>query len=791
MSNTVPDNMLLLMDSDALRAKFFRHADKGSSMTFSSFAIALDDLDIRKDQSEIDEIRQRYDLKNNGRIGEKDFLAAIHSKSKMEHMLDGLPIIRTLSNCLSSQTSTTSKMDHFINMSDEEITQSLNKAIQIIRAILLKQQQLLSSVSKKIVPQEAQHNLPGKTDVSAQDGNTSALNPGEMDVGAGADLAGGIAKDGRGHTPLRSRAKDSSWLKTESHTKIAKPSSDVKDENGHTALHHAVVNQRLSLIQTLCTKGANVNCQDNEGWTPLMVAAGTGQLKVVKYLLLQAKADVHVKTKSGESAVLFACQSGHLNVVKFLAEQSKLDVLSVTDDARQTPLHFCAGAGRLDVVRYLVEHQGVSVDVADSTGCTPLMHACVKAHLDVAKWLSNEAGANKSYQFVEGTTALMLASEMGHLEVVEWLLVESALNIDGVNSEGINALMYACDGGHLDVAEHLVLKSANPKAASKLGGVTPLICASDEGHLEVVRFLVNDCKVNVEAKESEDGMTALLGAVQNGHHETVAFLVKDAKANVNVQTRIEQYSALHLAAENGDQYLVAFLIEEGKADLSLTTRKGETALSLAERAGHEDIIEFLRTTSKEETIEPSQEHSDALSPTRALTSQPHTTEKDDTSEPSEMLSVASSIAITSPPNPTSSKEDTSSEPCETSTVTPSTAFTSHQASATDKENNSSSEETSEIRVTTPSIALTSSKQPHLTAEESNSKPGELRPIAFTLQQPNNNLQSLSNSEIDEPGSKCTANSAPPAHLAPAMQAIDTPSEGAPSEPEILTHNAKE
>ena len=55
-------------------------------------------------------------------------------------------------------------------------------------------------------------------------------------------------------------------------------------------------------MRYLLEKGANIEVEDSNGWTPLIFAAKYGHLDVVKYLL-ERGANIEAKDKNGRSAV--------------------------------------------------------------------------------------------------------------------------------------------------------------------------------------------------------------------------------------------------------------------------------------------------------------------------------------------------------------------------------------------------------------------------------------------------------------------------------------------------------
>uniref|UniRef100_A0A3B4ET13 Uncharacterized protein n=1 Tax=Pundamilia nyererei TaxID=303518 RepID=A0A3B4ET13_9CICH len=82
-----------------------------------------------------------------------------------------------------------------------------------------------------------------------------------------------------------------------------------KTENSRTPLMHAVCLQdpgtRAKFTRLLLEKGADVNCQDEDGRTALSHACEMGHLDVVK-LLVQFNADPDITDSWGNSALMYA-----------------------------------------------------------------------------------------------------------------------------------------------------------------------------------------------------------------------------------------------------------------------------------------------------------------------------------------------------------------------------------------------------------------------------------------------------------------------------------------------------
>ncbi|MBA3954475.1 ankyrin repeat domain-containing protein [Candidatus Dependentiae bacterium] len=74
--------------------------------------------------------------------------------------------------------------------------------------------------------------------------------------------------------------------------------TDLSDKR--TALHDAATDDNMTLAQLLVNKGAGLNPQDRNGYTPLMLAAQTGSQEVFNFLLSKG-ANVAKKNKMGQT----------------------------------------------------------------------------------------------------------------------------------------------------------------------------------------------------------------------------------------------------------------------------------------------------------------------------------------------------------------------------------------------------------------------------------------------------------------------------------------------------------
>jgi len=84
-------------------------------------------------------------------------------------------------------------------------------------------------------------------------------------------------------------------------------------------LIEAVKNGDYSVAEKLASMGADVNQQDEQGWTPLNFAAGKGDLSMVKFLV-ERGADVFKVGRDLRTPYMIALAAGRVSVVKYLRE---------------------------------------------------------------------------------------------------------------------------------------------------------------------------------------------------------------------------------------------------------------------------------------------------------------------------------------------------------------------------------------------------------------------------------------------------------------------------------------
>jgi len=132
--------------------------------------------------------------------------------------------------------------------------------------------------------------------------------------------------------------------------------ADLTDKFDKTALFFAVDSHSkrvVEIIQDLLRQGAELNLQDFEGITPLMIAAANGDANALKTLLSKG-ADTKIgESKDGETALIRAIDAGKTESVKILLDQGADP--NLRDKRNRTPLGHAKYLGYEAMVELLLK----------------------------------------------------------------------------------------------------------------------------------------------------------------------------------------------------------------------------------------------------------------------------------------------------------------------------------------------------------------------------------------------------------------------------------------------------
>lgn len=122
-------------------------------------------------------------------------------------------------------------------------------------------------------------------------------------------------------------------------------------------------------------------------------------------------------------------------------------------------------------------------------------------------------------------------------------------------------------------------------------GWSPLHLACASGRLHIVECLFHDGKADPNVKSIHELMTPLHVCCWNGHINVVKYLIENEEARI-VDTSEFGYTSLHYASKNGKELVCKYLCQKG-IDVNAINDEDQTALLLAAKHGHIDIVKYL------------------------------------------------------------------------------------------------------------------------------------------------------------------------------------------------------
>lgn len=246
------------------------------------------------------------------------------------------------------------------------------------------------------------------------------------------------------------------------------PRAFNENENTDAEGENVVVTSDLSsrqAIELLLQYGANVNCQDADGVTPLAIACQRGNYYGVVSLVKASQIDIEIGDNQGSTALHEACENGSIQIVKLLLAKGATISIANTDGV--TPLHIACREGYDDIVNYLLlcghHEKDVLVTAKDIHGSTSLHFAVESGNEKVVESILVN-GANPIAKKKNEVTPLHIAARNGNKKIAALLLeyrdtIRTDFNIiEMPDNERNTPLHFAARHNQCEMIKYLVQK---------------------------------------------------------------------------------------------------------------------------------------------------------------------------------------------------------------------------------------------------------------------------------------------------------------------------------------------
>ena len=335
-------------------------------------------------------------------------------------------------------------------------------------------------------------------------------------------------------------------------------SNDIEKEYLPILICTQIGRGNLLEIQNLIDLGANFDCQDYDGRSPLHIAASDDRVEILRMLLREGRCkNINPEDVNGNTPLNDAVRAGNSECVKLLISNSATLTLRITDihsfkadaylDASEVGSELCILiflGKRYSVMRFI--ECGVDVNCSDYDKRSPLhLAVCCNDPLLCSFLVSRGANVQAKDRF--GNSPLDDANRCGFSNIAELLNTpreELAANI--MNSHVFEDS--EDDSWRSNDTESLLL-------------VPSAVCiAAGNGNIEQLKLLLRETNVDPSAGDY-DGRTALHVAAVQGRNEIVELLLSRG-ANANAIDRWGR-NPLWEAIRNENDHIATLLRSHG------------------------------------------------------------------------------------------------------------------------------------------------------------------------------------------------------------------------------------
>ncbi|XP_052743946.1 transient receptor potential channel pyrexia-like isoform X2 [Bicyclus anynana] len=329
---------------------------------------------------------------------------------------------------------------------------------------------------------------------------------------------------------------------------------DVKDKDGYTVLQTAVKAGWVTGVCIALEAGADVTIRANDGETPIHCAAALGDLDILNEILSipkQSKDYIDCQNDEGETPLSKAVLFGHLKCVDIILNEGASIKLIMPGNVNV--LHVAAEFGHDGILKHLLEYDdGIAEDMindlttADRRGFGPIHFAVLNNHVECVKYLLSKNAdirLRTTDSPFKSSTPLHLAALKNFESVAKAILNHDRTTIYEVNNMGWYPLHTAGHHGSRDIITLLLQEGAD------LSGYT-------DGPKKFRRTAI-DMIINNISKP-----TSFLEKVFDSYISSNSQNFQDSKCEVTVDYRIlmptvcemEQMKVIEALLETGNRF---------------------------------------------------------------------------------------------------------------------------------------------------------------------------------------------------------------------------------------------
>lgn len=355
--------------------------------------------------------------------------------------------------------------------------------------------------------------------------------------------------------------------------------------DGKNMIHLAVMKSQTEMIPFLVESGAEINAEDDENLTPLLIAIKNDEPEQIS-VLIENGAEIEKRNADGQTPIFFAIENFSGAAVQTLIDK-KADI-EAKDTRGRTPFLFAYEVDNVDAAGKLLNAKATfpqqQIFTALNDKKLSYLLLLLKAGADIT--VKDSAGRNALHVAAENCDASSLSL---FLEVPE-----DASIINQKDSKGRTPLILACGTGSGFTNGVVLLLNAGGSTEEKDASGNTAIHSSiltntDSASKELSQIVLEKNSGLLNAKNNA-GQTPLMISLQNKKPETSAWILAfhpDVLAKDNLGN-----TSLHYACSSGIEDSVKKIVSLG-ADVNVLNSQNESPICIASKKQYENISDIL------------------------------------------------------------------------------------------------------------------------------------------------------------------------------------------------------
>ena len=349
--------------------------------------------------------------------------------------------------------------------------------------------------------------------------------------------------------------------------------------DGTTALHWAVHNSDVDMVDRLIRAGANVNAKNEFGTTPMSEGVSAGNTAVLEKLL-KAGANPNTPLVDGMTPLMAIAKTTNVAAARLLLDHGA-NVNATEQQKNQTALMWAAGQSQGEMVKELVK-RGADLNARAAVNNMSTASFNPAGFMEWPANVSSEPRAGGP--LAGGLTALLYASREGCTECVK-AMVAGGVDLNMQDPQGVTALIMATQNLHFDTASILIKAGADVNRWD-MWGRTPLYMTVD------VNTLPHGGRADRPSLDETTGLEVIRMLLEAGANPNLQLKLFPPYRNQGNDRGLDGMltigtTPLLRAAKALDAPAVKLLVDHG-AKLDLPNNRGITPIMAAAGMGSSD-----------------------------------------------------------------------------------------------------------------------------------------------------------------------------------------------------------